>query len=393
MLTRLRFKNWRSLKDVEIDDLQPINVFIGANSSGKTNIVDALRFWRDCLNEGMQDTVLKLEYYRIQTDAVNLEDNNPVKFAYTFDLNQLISEPITQEIELEFQKRTIPFIYTERLFNNNKMLYERSRELPIRDTIEVSSTYITSEERENEKKGREIRALSDAIITRRWQILGENFSPPIRLSRRQSGDAYVIEPDTSNTLLMLGAMELISKDIYKKLETDLVWLLNHVQSFDVRQQRLSDDLELNIHERERPLAETVSSGTARTLAMLTAIYALDLPQEYSVRGERHILRPTDPGLVVIEEPDTALNPGILQKFVELLRSYTTREGYPRQFILTTHNPAFLDYFRPEEVRIVERDTNGYTTVRKVPDHIRDIWLQDHTLGEVWLTRVMGGMPE
>src|SRR5260221_6123457 len=46
-LTRLRFKKWRSLRDVTIDNLTPITVFVGANSSGKTNIFDAFQFLRD----------------------------------------------------------------------------------------------------------------------------------------------------------------------------------------------------------------------------------------------------------------------------------------------------------------------------------------------------------
>jgi AAA15 family ATPase/GTPase len=41
MLTRMTFKNWRSLRDVTID-FTSITLFIGANSSGKTNILGVL---------------------------------------------------------------------------------------------------------------------------------------------------------------------------------------------------------------------------------------------------------------------------------------------------------------------------------------------------------------
>jgi len=58
MLTQFGFKNWRSLRDVTID-LSPITVFIGANSSGKTNIVDGLRFHRDSSKNGLVQTVLE----------------------------------------------------------------------------------------------------------------------------------------------------------------------------------------------------------------------------------------------------------------------------------------------------------------------------------------------
>ena len=48
-LSRLSARNYRSLRDESID-LNALNVFIGANASGKSTILDALRF----LHEGIQ---------------------------------------------------------------------------------------------------------------------------------------------------------------------------------------------------------------------------------------------------------------------------------------------------------------------------------------------------
>lgn len=56
MLTRLQLKNWRSLRDVSTD-FTPITVFIGANSSGKTNILDALHFMRFAKKNGLREAV------------------------------------------------------------------------------------------------------------------------------------------------------------------------------------------------------------------------------------------------------------------------------------------------------------------------------------------------
>jgi predicted ATPase len=99
-----------------------------------------------------------------------------------------------------------------------------------------------------------------------------------------------------------------------------------------------------------------------------------------------------PGLIAFEEPDTALNPQLLGRFVSLLRGYTQREP-TRQFIFTTHNPTFLDHFEPEEVRVVERDADGYSRVNEIPPSVREIWLDKYGLGEVWTTRSIGGVPE
>ena len=48
-LVKLTAKNYRSLRDVSVE-FSSLNVFIGANASGKSTILDALRF----LQEGVQ---------------------------------------------------------------------------------------------------------------------------------------------------------------------------------------------------------------------------------------------------------------------------------------------------------------------------------------------------
>jgi predicted ATPase len=118
--------------------------------------------------------------------------------------------------------------------------------------------------------------------------------------------------------------------------------------------------------------------------MLTAYYALDMRNA------------EQPGLVVIEEPDIAIHPLLLGNLVDLLRSYTERKGYSRQFILTTHNPQMLNYFEPSEVRIVERDASGVTTVNPVNEKVAEVWRQHDgafNLGSLWTTRLIGGVPQ
>lgn len=51
MITHLSVKNYRSLKDMELP-LGPLNVLIGANGSGKSNILDVLRLVRDVAANG-----------------------------------------------------------------------------------------------------------------------------------------------------------------------------------------------------------------------------------------------------------------------------------------------------------------------------------------------------
>ncbi|MCX6049787.1 MAG: AAA family ATPase [Chloroflexi bacterium] len=210
-------------------------------------------------------------------------------------------------------------------------------------------------------------------------MLDENFMPPLSIAPRTAGGVYVIDRCADNLLIMLDFMHKTQPKLYDQLQTDLSWLLGHVDR--IFTERTDQETRLVLTEKgfDGREAPTVSAGTARVLAMLTAFYALDM--RYA----------TLPGLVVIEEPDTALNPGLLRNFVEQLRYYVDGE-HPRQVMLTTHNPAFLDYFKPEEVRVVMRNEDGDTTVNQIPEHVRKIWLDEYGLGEVWRTNSFGGLP-
>jgi predicted ATPase len=229
-------------------------------------------------------------------------------------------------------------------------------------------------------------------------VARELFTPQLALppGNGDPGDLYIVEENGRNIVYILDFMQSQFPELYQKLEEDVYWLLNYVERLETKH----SERELSLVLRERAHggleAPSISAGTARLIAILTAFYALDMettpiPSSNGRQFEQwNIPINQMPGLVVIEEPDTALNPGLLRNFVEQLRYFVTGE-YPRQVILTTHNPALLDHFEPEEVRVVERDEQGDTHVNKLPEGIRKRWLDQYGLGEVWQTNAFGGM--
>lgn len=61
-LNRLRIQNFKSIRDMEIEDIENVLILIGKNNAGKTVVLDALRI--------LDDT------YRIQENDFNLEAGN-----------------------------------------------------------------------------------------------------------------------------------------------------------------------------------------------------------------------------------------------------------------------------------------------------------------------------
>src|SRR5262245_35587402 len=131
MLTQLRFKNWRSLQDVVIDDLQPINVFIGANSSGKTNMLDALYFLRDAIGGSV-----------IEAFSKRIKPN----------ISRTIGIPLSEPLELELSFRSqakgdlLTYLFSEQKVGDNGIqLIEKLWEGDGKVSLERDGTHVKAQ--------------------------------------------------------------------------------------------------------------------------------------------------------------------------------------------------------------------------------------------------------
>lgn len=133
---------------------------------------------------------------------------------------------------------------------------------------------------------------------------------------------------------------------------------------------------------DRPvLSRFASDGTLKLLAYLIVLYD-----------------PNPPQFIGIEEPENFLHPRLLPELAEECRRAAERA----QLLITTHSPFFLNSMRPEEVRVLYRDEQGYTQVSRTSDIpgvrafvqagalMGDLWLEGHFgLGD---PLVNGGVP-
>ena len=77
-LKKIHIKNFKSLKDVEIDDIGDLNIFIGKNNSGKSNIFEAIKIFRSI---GKSLDIENLVYDKDYKDPENI-----IKIRVTFEL-------------------------------------------------------------------------------------------------------------------------------------------------------------------------------------------------------------------------------------------------------------------------------------------------------------------
>ncbi len=127
--------------------------------------------------------------------------------------------------------------------------------------------------------------------------------------------------------------------------------------------------------REKHLNATVplirmSDGTLRWLTLLTIL-----------------LNPDPPPLVCIEEPELGLHPDMIHELSKLLVDASTR----MQLIITTHSDRLVEEFTdtPEAVVVCEKE-NGASMLRRLDKEKLSVWLEDYSLGQLWTKGQLGG---
>lgn len=129
-------------------------------------------------------------------------------------------------------------------------------------------------------------------------------------------------------------------------------------------------------------ARDLSEGTLLALALLTLAYL-----------------PNPPKIICIEEPDRGIHPRLLRDVKDALYRLAYPESVgetrqPVQVIATTHSPYLLDLYKehPEEI-VIANKVGQEVKFERLSDkpHYEEI-IQDASLGDVWYTGILGGVP-
>ena len=106
--------------------------------------------------------------------------------------------------------------------------------------------------------------------------------------------------------------------------------------------------------------------------------------------------PRAPRTFAIENIDHALHPRLARKLVEVMTAQA--KEHDRQVLLTTHNPLVLDSLdlRDDDVRLftVDRDKHGHTIIRQLPftDALEKAQHSGLTLSQMWTRGLIGAVP-
>lgn len=377
-IERLHVRNYRALRDVRLDKLTPLTVFLGPNGSGKSTLFDVFEFLAESLRGGLRpawDRRGRLKELRSR------EADGPVSFELSY--RERPKTPlITYALEINEDDRGRPVVSRETLKWKRKSYGHPFNFL---DFSEGIGQVISGELPEESDQRRDATlASSDLLAVSTLGQLAENprvvalrkFIESWYLSYLSSNDARGI-PDagpmerlTPTGDNLSNVVQYLSEAHPERLSEILRVLSERVPRLErVTAEPLADGrLLLLIKDapfREPFLARFASDGTLKMLAYLILLYD-----------------PEPQPLLGIEEPENYLHPRLLEGLAEECRKVSVNS----QVLVSTHSPFFVNGLRPQELWALERDESGYTTAKRADTmpKINDFIEQGAKLGALWM---------
>jgi len=188
-----------------------------------------------------------------------------------------------------------------------------------------------------------------------------------------------------NIAAVLAGMRDHLPDTFRRFEAEFCRALPDFTAVDARwagEGRVELALRLR-EDGEWVTAENISQGGLYALAVLTLSFA-----------------PQPPTVLCLEEADRGVHPRLLREVRDALYrlSYPESFGERReavQIVATTHSPYLLDLFRdhPEEIVIANKSGRSATFERLGDRPELKAVLGDSSLGDLWFSGILGGVPE
>jgi energy-coupling factor transporter ATP-binding protein EcfA2 len=416
MISRLEIKGFKTLVDVSIE-LGAVNVFIGANGSGKSNLLEAVGFLSAIVSGSLEAESIRYRGVRLGRPAsfqssLLSQSERAISISACDDL-------ITYEVDFEpAEQHSSHWAIKKELvrLSNNDVLIRSADRVDIayslgdhgfdgmtlggqtrsKSMIPILSPYLAHHQHGiQQKKGAVLASLED------WAMPGDLgqyaiFSPSTPQLRGFLDDIHREPLGLGGSGLGQAIDEMMSG------EPDLLGPFDLADIFELIEWADSLQVEVaagsNFFSAGGPvglrIGDRFMGETHRSVSLLEAsegaLYVLFM---LALVGHEQ-----SPKLFAVDNFDQALHPRLARALTRLISEQIVDDG-SRQMLATTHNPLVLDGLDLLDDRIrlftVDRDSSGASQVRRVlvTEDLMAKADQGFSLSQLWTTGRLGGVPK
>ena len=409
LLRSLRLKNILSFRDAEIE-LGPLNILIGANASGKSNLIETLALLRETpgdlagffpRNGSIGSWIWKGK--AAESDPAPEVAEIAAVFGDSWEWEDCGGEKDNLAYNLRFAKRDGRFGIVGEKLETVGPHKGNGRSPRTHFKVEDGQAYVYPSGPsgwggsdvdadgvklpgcDSSRLARsafsylrdpvsypEITRVADWLprirIYRNWYVGKDS---PTRRPQSMDGPSDFLEEDLSNLALVIH--DLQSRGLGAEIDKHLYDLYEHHKSLHTQMYGGFVHLEATERGMSGPApAARMSDGTMRLIGLLAVL--------------RH---PNPPDLICIEAPELDMHPDETFLLGRLLRAASERT----QIIVTTHSTGIVDHFTSEPEVVVSLDRGFFEDETEVKQHRWDeleIWLERYRLGKLWRKGIIGG---
>ncbi len=338
-LTKLYIHNYKSFYNTTVE-LDKLNIVVGENNSGKSNLIDVLEFIDIAIHKDIERAIDdKGGYERIKNYSAIGEEK--VIIRATIDLGRIESsldggsfEPGYFTVSFSFTKKSSCYIicshhgYIQIEYFNKKRKKEK---FIFKDKNVCNYFYMMRED-----------IFYNVLISTYYfnaKIIRDKSNQDSRYSK--------LLKDGSNLGKVLYEIKEKDKNRFEAISNSLITTVNEIDGIEVYKVASNYIIAFNERGKEPIAIHTVSDGTINFLATMTALNQFN-----------------NSSLLSFEEPERHLHFKVVNYLLDSFRSSE------KQILITTHSTEMLKYANLNEVIFIYRDSDGDTqTIRadKVPN--------------------------
>lgn len=361
-LDTLTIRGFKSIQTLDNFPLENINILIGGNGAGKSNLLDFFRMLRKMIDGNLTEFVRSaggisdlLYNGKKTTGRIEFEMFFGPR-GYAFQLVPGPQESFAIVNEARFYEKGFngwwnlgdsedgqSRLVKEALGNGNDSIFSK----PVYDAISSWRIY-------------HFHDTGSTSGMRNMEVVQENRNLAV---------------DASNIAPYLLRLRESHPETYAEICDAIRMVMPYFNGFILEPERFGEKTKVSLTWRQKGSDQTMqpyhfSDGSIRFACLATAL-----------------LQPTPPATIIIDEPELGLHPLAIGILAELIHDASNRT----QLIVATQSPALIDHFSVQDIIVVNRK-DGASTFERLDEGNFTSWLETYSVGELWSKNVISGGP-
>jgi predicted ATPase len=362
-LNKLTIHGFKSIKELEDFELKNLNVFVGANGAGKSNLISFFKMLHSLMDENLANYIREnggigniLYNGRKSTKKMGFE----MRFGgrgYRFSVNPTPKDGVALSDEARYYTRSSSGWW--KLGDSND-----------------DSSKLVKEAKGNSSDSKYSKPVYDSIMS--WKIYhfhDTSLESPMRHSEAIE-DNKSLRPNASNIAPFLLSLRKKYEEGYQEILDACRIVIPYLKDFlleEITFGKANEIKKVSLSWRTKksdfPMQPYhLSDGSLRFICLATAL-----------------LQPNPPSTLIIDEPELGLHPEAIRILGELINAAAERT----QIIVATQSPLLLDQFAIEDIIVVNRN-DDQSVFERLNKKDFDKWLEDYSTGELWTKNVIQG---